>query len=111
MNELRIYGQSDDLIEIEGYKNGDRVFFEELDCWNQTPAYIPVTDGDYHLSVMIHYGNDGIWRVAHSMLADGAELPEGWKLETRRGHDYSMMLVIKAEGLKLGKCKFEQPLD
>ena len=51
---LKIYGASDDLIEIEGDINA------EFDANSDGPYYIAISDGTL---LDIHYDNDGLWRI------------------------------------------------
>ena len=54
--KVKVYGQSDDLIEIENDKN-----FDEIDCFNQTTT-IWFSDNTI---IEVKYGKDGkgIWEI------------------------------------------------
>lgn len=55
-DKVRVYGESDDLIEIENDKN-----FDEIGCFNQTTT---IYFSDYTV-IAVKYGKDGkgIWEI------------------------------------------------
>jgi len=52
---IKIYGESDDLIEIDGH------ICEEFSRFDSEGDYLAVSDGTV---LRIVYDNDGIWRVS-----------------------------------------------
>lgn len=94
---LRIYGASDDLVEIEGH------FEEEIDCYDSavviTVGWPEASPGENArgLRVYIRYAPDwaktGVWPVAVAPLDDDAEIP--WPVSvTLGGRGYSSELTI-----------------
>lgn len=60
MAEVRVYGASDDLIEVEGD------IFEEWGHSNEHPALLAFSDGTL---LELRYDEDGLWRITR--LAEG----------------------------------------
>jgi hypothetical protein len=54
MTQIKIYGASDDLIEIEGDIR------EEFEYWSNYKNYFAFSDGTL---LQIEYCDDGIWRI------------------------------------------------
>jgi len=54
-NEIKIYGASDDLIEIDGDIEGEFSYYDE-----DEPAYIGFSDGTV---LKIFYDETGLWKI------------------------------------------------
>lgn len=57
MISIKIYGQSDDLIEVEGDLSDE--FYA-----HDGPNFVELSTGDV---LCIYYGADGIWRIDHQV--------------------------------------------
>lgn len=104
----KIYGASDDLIEIEGE------ITDEIGCYNNTCQSITVSDGT---RARIHYDDEGQWRI--EVLVSG---PLFIKKIDSVGDDakhtddaancssYSDVLFLKegVEWIKIGKRTFKK---
>jgi hypothetical protein len=65
MSTVRIYGASDDLIEIDGDLS------EEFGAYDSDPVYLGFSDGTL---LNIRYDNDGNWRIVIAARGAGTEV-------------------------------------
>ncbi len=69
---LRIYGASDDLIEVEGIESG------EIGCWDQRVTFeIGTVEGGGYRVEMWHDGKTG-WQTQIALLADKDDVVIPW---------------------------------
>ncbi len=64
MSELKIFGHSDDCIEIEGDIR------EEWGAYDSGNCFIPVSDGTM---LSIRFDDEGIWRIVPSIIGEGTK--------------------------------------
>lgn len=85
-HEYKIYGASDDLIEIEGHESEE--FYANYD----EPTY--VTLGETKLEVV--YDSDGIWRIRIDELGiKDSEMTFGVETSTAQSHrEYSELVAV-----------------
>lgn len=62
MSKLKIYGHSDDLVEIEGDIR------EEWEAFDAGQCYIAISDGTL---LHITYDHEGVWRVTPCVIGEG----------------------------------------
>lgn len=88
---IKVYGASDDLVEIEGSKYRD----DEIGCYN-TDVKIEFVDGTV---IQVHYGKDndtkGIWAI--TVLNKGSAYQELLVCEDENARIYSDIFLIGAE--------------
>lgn len=94
MRELRFYGASDDLFEIDGFRTGEP---DEL-CGDG--FFIVKIDSPSEGSVCVvgHYApNDVVpcWAVGLMPTDEGEPIPPWHVRYDIKGHDYSAVLVIE----------------
>ncbi len=84
---LKIYGCSDDLVEVEG------ILDEEIGCYDNAVEFT-ISDDNGGIRVLVSYDNfgDGCWSFKVTNLADGLPLPFPVRFENE--HDYSLALVV-----------------
>ena len=86
MKTLKIYGASDDLIEIDGDIR------EEFNHYNEDdPFYLAFSDGT---ALSINYNNDGFWRI--NRLAIGSAEYSKHEGADEDG-DYSDIVTLKGD--------------
>lgn len=85
--QLRFYGGSDDMFELEGDIS------EEIDC--------PSAPGIYHLKsaegemlVVAHYLRNGCWSIGIAQVDEEIPVPK-WPVSYSLAHTYSVMLTIE----------------
>ena len=94
---IRIYGGSDDLVEVEGCKGADE-FGAPLSGGRLWRGDLIAPDGG---SLRVHMIYDGCWHVAVGQVDDGVPLP-AWPLRFETEQGYSTVLVVDApEGTRL----------
>lgn len=86
---LKVYGCSDDLVEIEGTKTQ----YDEIGCYD-SDVLIEFTDGTI---IRVHYGKGekGIWDI--KILSKGAAIVKFIVCEDEDADIYSDILEINAE--------------
>lgn len=88
---VKVYGASDDLVEIEGSKYQD----DEIGCYN-TDVKIEFVDDTV---IQVHYGKDndtkGIWAI--TVLNKGSAYQELLVCEDENARIYSDIFLIDAE--------------
>lgn len=72
---LSFYGASDDLCEIEGYREGEPDEFSPDYPDNTGIVEIRVPDTDEGLCVNWLFNQEGLWSVGISQLREGVPLP------------------------------------
>jgi hypothetical protein len=86
MKELKIYGASDDLIEIEGDIR------EEFDHYDEdNPFYLAFSDGTV---LSVNYNNDGFWRI-NRLAIGSAEYSKREGMD--ESDDYSDIATLKGD--------------
>ncbi len=86
MKTIKIYGASDDLIEIDGDIR------EEFNHYNEDePFYLAFSDGT---ALSINYNNDGFWRI--NRLATGSAEYSKHEGEDE-DNDYSDIVSLKGD--------------
>lgn len=95
--KIRIYGASDDLIEVEGCEGAD-----EFNSYERGPVMwrgdLHAPDGDAMRAYALY---DGCWSIALGQVDEGKPLPD-WDIEILQIGRYSSMAQIDApEGTKL----------
>jgi hypothetical protein len=65
---LKIYGQSDDLVELEG------IFHDEIGCYDETVT-LQVGTEKAGVVVEMFYENDGCWSAKIKRIDDGVPIP------------------------------------
>ena len=94
---LKIYGMSDDLIEIERIVNGENKFEKELDAW-ETITTISFSDGT---RIRVSYGKiingvkEGIWQI--KVLESGSAESSLTLCNNPEAEIYSDIFCINAE--------------
>ncbi len=81
--QLKIYGRSDDLIEIEGD------IYDEIGWHPDEKCYITISDGTV---ISIEYADEGIWRIV--MLCEGSGDPEIIYAPPDDDDNYSDALIL-----------------
>lgn len=86
---LKVYGCSDDLVEIDGTKTQ----YDEIGCFN-SDVLIEFTDGT---TIRVHYGKGekGIWYI--EILSEGAAIVKFIECMDEDAAIYSDILEIDAE--------------
>ena len=92
MSELRFYGASDDLVEVEG------VVREEYNVPASGSLGFRVWQDDgagtiEGCRVKVRYTDQGVWAVEVSHLEEGFALP--WSATIEHEHPYSVALVLR----------------
>lgn len=87
MNEVTIYGASDDLIEVEG------AIREEFNPRNDEMSYLAFSDGTV---LSAEYGKGGIWHIRR--VAQGTAEYERVE-STDPESDYTDRVVLRGPGL------------
>jgi len=82
-HQLKIYGRSDDLIEIDGD------IYDEIGWHPSEKCYITISDGTV---ISIEYSDEGIWRIA--MLREGSGDPEIIYAPSDDDDNYSDVLIL-----------------
>ena len=100
--ETRVYGASDDLIELDG------AIYDEFDAYEE----VKQLTFDNGVVLVIQYADEGIWRIEDRSLQKGLVVLT--KCEDREGYDgpdgkvYSDEAVVagatKVKVKKIGKC-------
>jgi hypothetical protein len=97
--KIRIYGASDDLVEVEGCAGAD-----EFNVYGQGPVMwhgdLVAPSGD---TMRAHAVFDGCWSIALGQVTEDHPFPE-WPVKIRQhtNCDYSTMVEIDApDGTKL----------
>jgi hypothetical protein len=86
---IRIYGSSDDLVEIEGGGHDD-----EIGAYDK-PRCIEITNAEGHgVRVVAEYapGSVGVWRMAVEQIDEDVPIP--WPIRVVTEHGYSVAVVI-----------------
>jgi len=84
--EIRIYGASDDLIEIEGDIR------DEFSYWEDNENYLAFSDGTV---LHIEYCDDGIWRIRR--MAAGGFIFANKEAVDADGDQYSDVVTLTAQ--------------
>ena len=79
MKLLKIWGSSDDLIEFEGFEDGD-----EFGHYARDSEYIISGLGEDLCYVKASYGYNGVWRFALGPVEDEGPFPK-WPISIRQG--------------------------
>jgi len=85
---LRVYGASDDLVEIEGDVR------EEFTAAYGEPTYVVLSNG---VVLGVEYGGVGEWTVSPLSVPEGADVdvrPVGWD---DAANDYSETAIVESE--------------
>ena len=93
---IKIYGASDDLVEIEGSIHGD-----EIDCYDKSvlitigePEASPGRDA-HGLQIRMRHGSLGSWSAEVGQIDDDYAIP--WPVFLRvADHGYSVMVCVDA---------------
>lgn len=85
---IKIYGHSDDLVEIEGD-------IEDELCAYEDGRIITIGGEGEGVVIRAEYapeGSAGVWRFSVELVDDG--VPCRWKIEIEPKHEYSQQVVI-----------------
>ena len=106
VRKVKIYGASDDLVEVRMFKDGDWVYRGMPDGWpDEISAIRPVTlqiaglnpDGKAE-GLLVYAGYDQApgpcWTIGVSMLDEDRPLPD-WPMGFVTEHGYSPALVLE----------------
>lgn len=96
MAEIRIYGASDDLVEVEGCEGAD-----EFNVYGEPWRADLVAPGGEVMRVHVHY--DGCWHVALGQADESIPFPD-WPVEFKqhRSLPYTVVATISApDGTRL----------
>lgn len=89
---LKIYGYSDDLLEIDGdlrselnVDTTDNIMFGIINSANEG------------VTITGHYGDTDCWEIGATLLKEGKGIPEGWHISIEWDEsivDYSPILLL-----------------
>lgn len=91
MKQLKIYGASDDLLEVGGIPGADEFYTSG----NRYMGYLHVKGEGLHLNIHVIYDGSWAFSVNTQMGDDCDQMPE-WKIERLWGTEspYSETLII-----------------
>lgn len=105
---IRIYGASDDLVEISGCEGADEF------CTDRFVANIVGPGAAEQIHVHVWYDEDGTWQISIGQVDEDVKLP-AWPLKFSQGVKgetaaYSVVLEIDApEGTRLDVLRGGRP--
>jgi hypothetical protein len=106
MPELKVYGHSDDLIELDGIKGADE-FSKPSGAW---VGVLEAPNGDTAL-LYVDYRHNGCWTASLGIYEEGYKLPE-WPVtvttDAKYANEYSTLTTITVpEGTTVRECTDE----
>jgi hypothetical protein len=100
MIKVKVYGASDDLIEIESKQLGS----DEIGCYGSTGRFITFSDGTV---IHIAYGDEGVWEI--KTIETGSAKSTFTKNKGSDSDQYTDIFEIEAESLTYKVSKRKLP--